>query len=158
MPLLIEPMQRLELPTLFDTPLPTQGHGTGRSLGGVRTIWLRAMVSRGDHRLVPVAPWGAKRLGTLGSTPGQAVPRVACTADRLDMVLRRWRADTRWAACEAALQPHPVRVSDLSTAQGPVERTSARGDATVSAGGRCQCGHRQEARPDLPQSTGMPAV
>ena len=66
-PLLIEQMQRMGLPTLLDTHFPTHGNWTGLSLGWVSTIWLSSMLSRGDHRMVHVEPWVAKRLWTLGS-------------------------------------------------------------------------------------------
>src|SRR5216683_4246803 len=64
-PLLIEQMQRMGLPTLFDNHFPTHGNWTGLSLGWVSTIWLSSMLSRGDHRMVHVEPWVAKRLWTL---------------------------------------------------------------------------------------------
>src|SRR5256885_13494533 len=105
-PLLLAQMQRMSLPTLLDTHFPTHGNWQGLSLGWVSTIWLSSIVSRGDHRLVHVAPWGAKRLGTLGATTGQDVKRVDFTDDRLESVLRRLQDDTRWAAFEAAPHPH----------------------------------------------------
>jgi len=157
-PLLIEQMQRLGLPTLFDTHFPTHGHWTGLSVGWVSTIWLSAMVSRGDHRMVHVAPWVAKRLWTLGFTTGQAVRRVDCTDDRLASVLRRVSDATRWAAFASALTQHTVRVYDLSTARVHVDSPSASVYATVSEGGLCQCGHSKDERPDLPQGKGMQAV
>ena len=62
-PLLLEQMKRMELPTLirpvYFLPMET---GTGLSLGWVSTIWLSAIVSRGDHRLAHVEPWVAHRL------------------------------------------------------------------------------------------------
>jgi transposase len=64
-PLLLEQMQRMGLPTLLDTHFPTHGNWTGLSLGWVSTIWLSSILSRGDHRLVHVEPWVAKRLWTL---------------------------------------------------------------------------------------------
>ena len=157
-PLLIEQMQRMGLPTLCDTHFPTHGTWTGLSLGWVRTIWLSSMLSRGDHRMVHVEPWVAKRLWTLGVTTGQAGQRVDCTDDRLEIVLRRLREDTRWAAFEAALNQYTVRVYDLSTARVHVASTSASVYATVSAGGLFQCGHSKDDRPELPQVNVMPAV
>ena len=38
-PLLLEQMQRMGLPTLLDTHFPTHGNWTGLSLGWVSTIW-----------------------------------------------------------------------------------------------------------------------
>src|SRR3989449_7102939 len=134
-PLLIEQMQRMGLPTLLDTHFPTHGNWTGLSLGWVSTIWLSSMLSRGDHRMVHVEPWVAKRLWTLGFTTGQAVMRVDFTDDRLEIVLRRLSEDTRWAAFESALNQHTVRVYDLSTARVHVDSPSASVYATISEGG-----------------------
>ncbi len=157
-PLLIEQMQRMGLPTLLDDHFPTHGNWTGLSVGWVSTIWLSSMLSRGDHRMVHVEPWVAKRLWTLRVTTGQAVRRVDFTDDRLEIVLRRLSDDTRWAAFESALNQYTVRVYDLSTARVHVDRTSASVYATVSEGGLFQFGHSKEYRPDLPQVKVMQAV
>src|SRR3989441_6214323 len=157
-PLLLEQRQRMGLPTLFDTHFPTHGNWTGLSLGWVSTIWLSAIVSRGDHRMVPVAPWVAKRLWTLGATTGQAVTRVDFPDDRLAMVLRRLSDDERWSAFASALHQHTVRVYDLSTERVHVESTSASAYATVSENGLFQFGHSKDYRPDLPQVKVMQAV
>jgi len=157
-PLLLEQMQRLGLPTLFDTHFPTHGNWTGLSLGWVSTIWLSSILSQGDHRMVHVEPWVAKRLWTLGTTTGQMVTRVDCTDDRLESVLRRLRHDERGGAFASGLNQHTVRVYALSTERVHVERTSAKAYATVSDGGLCQCGHSKDYRPDWPQVTVMQAV
>jgi transposase len=157
-PLLLEQMQRMGLPTLLDTHFPTHGNWTGLSLGWVSTIWLSSIVSRGDHRMVHVEPWVAKRLWTLGVTTGQAVTRVDCTDDRLEIVLRRLSDDERWSAFESALNQHTVRVYDLSTERVHVDSTSASVYATVSDNGLFQFGHSKDYRPDLPQVKVMQAV
>src|SRR5499427_376565 len=157
-PLLLEQMQQMGLPTLLDMHFPTHGNWTGLSLGWVSTIWLSSILSRGDHRLVHVEPWVAQRLWTLGATTGQAITRVDCTDDRLEIVLRRLSDDTRWAAFASALNQHTVRVDDLSTARGPVDSTSASAYATVTEGGLFQFGHSKDYRPDLPQVKVMQAV
>jgi transposase len=157
-PLLIEQMQRMGLPTLLDTPFPTHGNWRGLSVGWVRTIWLSSMLSRGAHRMVHVEPWGAKRLWTLRVTTGPVVQRVDCTDDRLEIVLRRLSEDTRWAAFESALHQHTVRGYDLATARVHVDSTSASVYATVSEGGLFQFGHSKADRPDLPQVKVMQAV
>src|SRR3989440_11904668 len=157
-PLLIEQMQRMGLPTLFDDHFPTHGNWTGLSLGWVSTIWLSSILSRGDHRMVHVEPWVAKRLGTLGATTGQAVRRVGFTDDRLEIVLRRLSEDTRWAAFESALNQHTVRVYDLSTARVHVDGTSASVYARVSEGGLFQFGQSKDVRPHLPKAKVMQAV
>ena len=157
-PLLLEQMQRMGLPTLFDAHFPIHGNWQGLSLGWVSTIWLSSILSRGDHRLVHVAPWVATRLWTLGVTTGQAVMRVDFTDDRLEIVLRHLSDDTRWAAFEAALNQQTVRVYDLATARVHVDSTSASVYATVSEGGLFQLGHSKDHRPDLPQVKVMQAV
>ena len=157
-PLLLEQMQRMSLPTLLDNHFPTHGNWQGLSLGWVSTIWLSSMVSRGDHRMVHVEPWVAQRLWTLRTTTGQTVTRVDFTDDRLEIVLQRLSNDTRWAAFESALNQHTVRVYDLSTARVHVDSTSASAYATVTEGGLFQFGHSKDDRPDLPQVKVMQAV
>src|SRR5262245_65488170 len=71
-PLLLEQMQRMGLPALFDEYFPTHGNWQGLSLGWVTTIWLSSILSRGDHRLVHVERWAPNRLDTLRTTTGPA--------------------------------------------------------------------------------------
>ena len=157
-PLLLEQMQRMGLPTLLDTHFPTHGNWTGLSLGWVSTIWLSSILSRGDHRMVHVEPWVSQRLYTLGATTGQTVTRVDFADDRLEIVLRRLSDDTRWAAFESALNQHTVRVYDLQAQRVHVDSTSASAYATVTEGGLFQFGHSKDDRPDLPQVKVMQAV
>src|SRR3989442_347396 len=157
-PLLLEQMQRMGLPTLLDAHFPIHGNWQGLSLGWVSTIWLSSILSRGDHRLVHVEPWVAKRLWTFGATTGQAVKRLDFTDDRLEIALRHLSDDMRWAAFESALNQHTVRVYDLSTARVHVDSTSANAYATVTEGGLFQFGHSKDYRPDLPQVKVMQAV
>ncbi len=157
-PLLLEQMQRMGLPTLLDNHFPTHGNWQGLSLGWVSTIWLSSILSRGDHRMVHVEPWVSKRLWTLGTTTGQVVKCVDFSDDRLEIVLRHLSHDERWGAFESALNQHTVRVYDLSTARVHVDSTSASAYATVSEGGLFQFGHSKDYRPDLPQVKVMQAV
>src|SRR6266446_3514715 len=138
-PLLLEQMQRMGLPALFDDHFPTHGNWQGLSLGWVSTLWLSSIVSRGDHRL-----W------TLRASTGQAVARLDFTDDRRDIVLRCLHDAIRWSAFEAALNQHTVRVYELPTARVHVDSTSASAYTTVSENGLLQFGHSKDSRPDLP--------
>src|SRR5467141_1835644 len=120
-PLLLAQMQRMGLPALLDAHFPTHGNWQGLSLGGVTTIWLSAILSRGDHRLVHVEPWVGNRLWTLRTTTGQDVQRLDCTDDRLEIVLRRLRDDTQGANFASALNQPTVRVYALPTDRGHVD-------------------------------------
>ena len=157
-PLLLEQMQRMELPTLMDTHFPAHGNWYGLSLGWVSTIWLSSILSRGDHRLVHVEPWVAKRLFTLQTVTGQAVEHLDFTDDRLEIVLRRLSDDARWVQFENSLNQHTVRVYDLSTERVHVDSTTASAYASVSPEGLFQFGHSKDYRPDLPQVKVMQAV
>ena len=157
-PLLLEHMQRMELPTLIDTHFPAHGHWYGLSLGWVSIIWLSSILSRGDHRLVHVEPWVANRLFTLQTVTGQAVERLDFTDDRLESILRHLSDDTRWGQFESSLNQHTVRVYDLSTERIHVDSTTASAYASVSPEGLFQFGHSKDYRPDLPQVKVMQAV
>jgi transposase len=157
-PLLLEHMQRMELPTLIDTHFPAHGNWYGLSLGWVSTIWLSSILSRGDHRLVHVEPWVANRLYTLQTVTGQAVERLDFTDDRLESILRHLSDDSRWVQFESRLNQHTVRVYDLSTERIHVDSTTASAYASVSEGGLFQFGHSKDYRPDLPQVKVMQAV
>src|SRR5438445_62342 len=157
-PLLLEQMQRMELPTLIDTHFPAHGNWYGLSLGWVSTILLSSILSRGDHRLVHVEPWVANRLFTLQTVTGQAVERLDFTDDRLESVLRHLSDDNRWVQFESRLNQHTVRVYDLSTERMHVDSTTASAYASVSPEGLFQFGHSKDYRPDLPQVKVMKAV
>jgi transposase len=157
-PLLLEHMQRMGLPTLIDTHFPAHGNWYGLSLGWVSTIWLSSVLSRGDHRLVHVEPWVANRLFTLQTVTGQNVERLDFTDDRLESVLRHLSDDDRWVQFESRLNQHTVRVYDLSPERIHVDSTTASTYASVSPDGLFQFGHSKDYRPDLPQVKVMQAV
>jgi transposase len=157
-PLLLAQMDRMGLVGLLDDHFPTHGNWQGLSVGRVATIWLSSILSRGDHRLVHVEPWVAQRQFTLSRLTGEVVRAHEFSDDRLEIVLRLLSDDTRWTAFESALNPHLVRVYDLSTARVHVDSTSASAYASVSDGGLFQFGHSKDHRPDLPQVKVMQAV
>jgi transposase len=157
-PLLIEQMKQMDLPTLIDTHFPAHGNWYGLSMGWISTIWLSSIVSQGDHRLSHVEPWVANRLWTLQTASEQEVERLDFTDDRLEIVLRHLSNDERWIAFENALNQHTIRVYDLSTARVHVDSTTANAYARVSEEGLFQFGHSKDHRPDLPQVKIMQAV
>jgi len=108
--------------------------------------------------MVHVEPWVAKRLWTLRVTTDQAITRVDCTDDRLEIVLRHFSDDERWSAFASALNQHTVRAYDLATERVHIESTSASVYATVSDNGLFQFGHSKDYRPDLPQGKVLQAV
>jgi transposase len=143
---------------LLDAHFPIHGNWQGLPFGRVVTIWLRSILSRGDHRLVHVEPWVAQRQITLSQITGEMVRAPECSDDRLEIVLRLLRADSRWTAFASALNQHLVRVYALRAARVHVDSTSASTYAGVSADGLCQCGHSKDRRPDVPQVKVMQAV
>lgn len=157
-PLLIEQMQRMELPTLIDTHFPAHGNWYGLSMGWISAIWLSSIVSQGDHRLSHVEPWVANRLGTLQTASEQEVERLDFTDDRLEIVLRHLSDDECWIAFENALNQHTIRVYELSAERVHVDSTTASAYARVSEEGLFQFGHSKDHRPDLPQVKIMQAV
>jgi transposase len=158
MPLLLEQMKRMALPTLIDQYFPAHGNWYGLSLGWVSTIWLSAMVSRGDHRLSHIEPWVANRLWTLQTATEQDVERLDFTDERLAIVLRHFSDDSRWAQFESHLNPYTVRVYDLSTERVHVDSTPASAYASMGADGLFQFGPSKDHRPALPQIKVMQAV
>lgn len=157
-PLLIEQMKRMDLPTLIDHHVPVHGNWKGLSLGWVCTIWLSSILSRGDHRLSHVEPWVGARRWTFETLTDQDVESLDFTDDRLEAALRYLSDHERWAQLESALNEHTIRVYDLPTERVHVDSTTASTYAGVNEGGLFQFGHSKDHRPDLPQVKVMQAV
>jgi transposase len=87
-PLLIEQMKRMALPTLIDTHFPAHGDWYGLSMGWISTIWLSSIVSQGDHRLSHVEPGVATRLWTLQTASEQEVERLGLTSAKAGLRAR----------------------------------------------------------------------
>ena len=157
-PLLIEEMKRMGLPTLIDQYFPAHGNWYGLSMGWISTIWLSAIVSQGDHRLSQLEPWVANRSWSLKTATGQEIERLDFSDDRLEIVLRHLSDDERWVQFESRLNQHSVRVYDLRTERVHVDSTTSSAYAGVSPEGLFQFGHSKDHRPDLPQVKVMQAV
>lgn len=150
-PLLLGHLERMGVQPLLDEHFPTHGHWQGLSLGCVAVVWLTHILSEADHRLNHVQPWAATRLETLSRLTGQAVRALDFSDDRLGEVLCALSDETRWEACEGALNQRLLRVYDLSAVRVGLDSTSASGYWPVTPEGLFQFGHSKDRRPDLPQ-------
>src|SRR5215471_11199722 len=102
-PVLLAQMERMGLAAVRNAHFPTHGNWPGLTCGRVATIWLRSLLSRGDHRLVHVEPWVAQRVWSLSRATGEVVQAQACSDDRREIVLRLCSDDAHWLAFAAAL-------------------------------------------------------
>jgi len=150
-PILLAQLDRMGLQPLLDEHFPTHGNWVGLSLGWVSVLWLTHILSEGDHRLNHVAPWAQQRLQTLRACTGQLVHPLDVSDDRLAIVLEALSDDTRWSACEGALNQHALRVYDLHPTCVRLDSTSVSGYWSVTKDGLFQFGHSKDHRPDLPQ-------
>jgi transposase len=150
-PLLLAHLERMGLQPLLDKHFPAHGNWVGLGLGGVTVIWLTPILSQADHRLNHVAPWAAQRLHTLRGCTGQPGHPLDVSDDRLAAVLEALSDNTRWRAFESAWNRQLLRVYDLRAERVRLASTTASGSWTVTEDGRCQFGHSNDQRPDLPQ-------
>lgn len=148
----------MALPTWIAQHFPAHGNWYGLRLGWGSTLWLSAIVSRGDPRLAHGEPWVGQRLLTLKTATAPQVERLECTDERLEIVLRHFSDDSRWAPCESPVHPHTVRGYERRTERGHVDRTPASAYASVREEGWLPFGPRKDHRPDGPQGKGRQAV
>src|SRR5439155_15634007 len=85
-PLLLTQLDRMQVAKLLDRHFPTHGNWQGLSLGMVSVVWLRHILSEGDHWLNHVEPWANGSLTCLQACRGQEVRSLDCTDDRLAAV------------------------------------------------------------------------
>jgi transposase len=150
-PVLLAQLDRLGVQPLLDEHFPTHGNWVGLSLGWVSVLWLTHILSEGDHRLNHVSPWAKQRLHMLQACTGQPVHPLDLSDDRLATILEALSDETRWRACEGALNQHTLRVYDLQPACVRLDSTTANGHWSVTEDGLFQFGHSKDHRPDLPQ-------
>src|SRR5262249_13059487 len=139
------------VPSLLDAHFPVHGNRQGLSLGWVSTLWLAHILSRADHRLNQVRPWAETLHDTLHACLPAALRPTDLTDDRLADVLRALSDDEHWAAFEAALNAHALRVFALRAGAVRVDIPPASGSWSVTDDGLFQFGHSKAHRPDLPQ-------
>ncbi len=132
----------------LDKPVPPKGHWQGVRLGGTTVVWLACILSEGDHRLSHVEPGGKEQRRPRSRGIGHQVKPRDLTDERLATVLDSLSVAAHGAAFARALHPAVLRVSDVPGRVGRVETTTAAADVTPD--GRCQLGHSQDHRPDLP--------
>jgi transposase len=151
LPWLLAQLERMGLQPLLDKHFATHGNWVGLSLGWVSVLWWTPILSEADHRLNHVKPWAIHRLHTRQECTGQPVHPLDVSDDRLAGGREALNDDTRWSACEGALNQHALRVYDLQPAGVRLERTTATGSWSVTEDGLFPCGPRQDHRPDRPQ-------
>src|SRR2546428_6430241 len=147
-PALIVHLKRRRSAACLDKPVPPKGHWQGVRLGGTTVVWLACILSEGDHRLSHVAPGGKEHRRPLSRGIGHQVKPRDLTDERLATVLDSLSVADHGAAFARALHQAVLRVSDVPGRVVRVETTTAAADVTPD--GRCQLGHSQEHRPDLP--------
>jgi len=150
-PLLLAQITRMDIPAILDTHFRPHGNRQGLSLGWVCALWLTHILSRVDHRLNRVRPWADQLQATLHTLLPTSLRPTDLTDDRLADVLRALSDDRAWAAAEAALNQHTLRVYDLTPTTVRLDSTTASGYWNVTEDGLFQLGHSKDHRPDLPQ-------
>jgi len=151
-PVLLDQMQTMQVPSLLDRFFPTHGHWEGElSLGGVVTGWLSFILSQGNHRLSHVEPWAQQHVATLSAGLGKAVRPLDFSDDRLADILDRLADTAVWSEFETALDSGLLRVYELGSDRVRIDSTSAKTYAGVSPDGLFQFGHSKDHRPDLAQ-------
>src|SRR3954454_24328857 len=84
LPVLWATLQRRDLPALLGRHVPAPPHGKGPlTPGEVLALWLRFLVSQGDHCLNHVQPWVAQHQGVLSALLGKPVLPRSGHDDRL---------------------------------------------------------------------------
>jgi len=151
LPVIIAYLKQMRVAELLDKHFPTNGNGSGLSLGEVRVVWLTFILSESNHRLSHVEPWVRANQRTLRRCLGKPVAPRDCNEDRLATVLDSLSVDERWIAFACARNATVLRVDDLTGRLARVDTTTA--PACVSPEGFFQLGHSKDHRPDLPQGT-----
>jgi transposase len=86
-PLLLEVMQRLDLPAILDPHLVRHGLHQGLSWGWIATIWLAHILSQSNPRKQPVQVWVRQAQETIERITGMPVRELDFTDDRLTLLL-----------------------------------------------------------------------
>jgi hypothetical protein len=109
-PLLITPMQRMQVAQWLDKHIPTHGQRKGLRGGELSVVGLAHILSQADHRLNRVQEWASRRLSTLRGGGMNALCPQEVTDDRLADVLRLLCDEVHWQAVEQELRGQLLRV------------------------------------------------
>ena len=114
-PLLLEQLKRMGIPSLIDENFEVHGNWQGLSLGWTVTIWLTHILSQADHCLCHVQPWVASHLDALRQLTGiDSLQELDFTDDRLEAVLRYLNKDYLWKQYEQSQGKQLIRVYALN--------------------------------------------
>jgi transposase len=156
-PLLLEAMNRLGLPDIFDRCLKRHGLQQGLSWGWIATIWLAHILTESNHRKQPVQAWVRQASGTIERITGQKVHELDFTDDRLTLLLRRLSKPETWEAIETDLGRNIVRVYELKGEQVRLDATTISGYHAGGEESLFQYGHSKDD-PTLKQVKAMVAA
>ena len=151
-PLLLEQLKCMGIPSLIDENFEVHGNWQGLSLGWTVTIWLTHILSQADHCLCHVQPWVASHLEALKQLTGiDSLKELDFTDDRLEAVLRYLNKDDNWTQYEQSQGKQLIRVDDLN--QEVVRRDASSGSTFQAENGKglLRKGVSKDHRPDLAQ-------
>ncbi len=144
-PLLLDTMQRLDLPAILDRHLTRHGLQQGLSWGWIATIWLAHILSEGDHRKLPVQAWVRQAGETILRITGLAeLTEWDFTDDRLALVLHRLSHPSTWAAIETELGRNILRVYQLTPERVRLDTTTVSGYHAGAEDRLLQFGHSKD--------------
>lgn len=159
-PLLISLMNDLELSTILDRCIFTNGNHKGLSRGKLALVWLAFILSQGDHRKSTVQAWVTKHRNILERLLKIQISGTDFTDDRLGLLLVSLSKDAAWEKIEEDWWNVSLKVVTPNNGIRAV-----RVDATTISGyhrlveeGLMQLGNSKAHRPDLPQIKLMSAA
>ena len=149
-PLLMAQQRRMGIVEILDQVVKPHGNRRGLSVGEMVQIWLSYILSEGDHRMVVVEDWVARRLSLLGDLMGKAVGPKDFTDDRLADILAVLGDDETWASIETKLGQHMIQVYRLADTEDTVIRLDS-----TSVSGHHQISEDVSNGGTSPQNTGL---
>jgi transposase len=156
-PLLLEVMQRLELPAILDNHLHRHGLQQGLSWGWIATIWLAHILTQSNPRKQPVQSWVRQAQETIERITGKRVNELDFTDDRLTLLLRRLSRPETWQAIETELGRSMLRVYELRPERVRLDATTVSGYHASGEETLFQYGHSKDD-PSLAQVKVMVAA